>query len=62
MDKEALSNINKIFYTTKANGTGLGVVLSTEIIEMHNGSIKYHSTKDVGTTVFITLPLKDSNL
>lgn len=62
MDKEALSNINKIFYTTKANGTGLGVVLSTEIIEMHNGSIKYQSTKDVGTTVFITLPLKDSNL
>ncbi len=59
MDKETLANMNKIFYTTKANGNGLGVVLSTEIIEMHNGTIKYLSTKDVGTTVLINLPIKD---
>lgn len=58
MDKETLENMNKIFYTTKSNGSGLGVVLSTEIIEMHKGTIKYLSTKDVGTTVSISLPLK----
>ena len=58
MDKETLANMNKIFYTTKTNGTGLGVVLSTEIIEMHKGTMKYLSTKDVGTTVTITLPEK----
>ena len=58
MDKETLENMNKIFYTTKSNGTGLGVVLSTEIVEMHKGTIKYLSTKDVGTTVSISLPLK----
>lgn len=58
MDKETLANMNKIFYTTKPNGSGLGVVLSTEIVEMHKGTIKYTSTKDLGTTVTITLPLK----
>lgn len=58
MDKNTLERITEIFYTTKANGNGLGVVLSKEIIEMHKGSINYKSTKGKGTTVTITLPYK----
>ena len=58
MNKKTLENMNKIFYTTKSNGNGLGVVLSAEIIEKHNGTIKYLSTQNVGTTVSISLPLK----
>lgn len=56
MDKNTLDRITEIFYTTKANGNGLGVVLSKEIIEMHNGTMTYKSQKDKGTTVTITLP------
>ncbi len=56
MDKNTLDKITEIFYTTKANGNGLGVVLSKEIVEMHNGTITYKSQKDKGTTVTITLP------
>lgn len=56
MDKNTLERISEIFYTTKANGNGLGVVLSKEIIEMHNGTITYKSQKEKGTTVTITLP------
>lgn len=56
MDKNTIDRITEIFYTTKANGNGLGVVLSKEIIEMHNGTITYKSQKDKGTTVTITLP------
>lgn len=56
MDKNTLERISEIFYTTKANGNGLGVVLSKEIIEMHNGTINYKSQKEKGTTVTITLP------
>lgn len=56
MDKNTLDKITEIFYTTKANGNGLGVVLSKEIIEMHHGTITYKSQKDKGTTVTITLP------
>ena len=36
MDKNTLDKITEIFYTTKANGNGLGVVLSKEIVEMHH--------------------------
>jgi signal transduction histidine kinase len=57
MDKETLDNIGSIFYTTKVNGTGLGITLSKEILRKHNGSIKYESKKDVGTTVIIKIPL-----
>lgn len=56
MDKNTLERISEIFYTTKANGNGLGVVLSKEIVEMHHGTITYKSKKDKGTTVTITLP------
>jgi two-component system sporulation sensor kinase B len=60
MNKEALNKIGEAFYTTKSNGTGLGVKLSKEIIEAHNGSIEYKSKIKVGTSVIITLPLKKS--
>ena len=56
MDKNTLERISEIFYTTKANGNGLGVVLSKEIVEMHHGTINYKSQKEKGTTVTITLP------
>lgn len=56
MDKNTLDRITEIFYTTKANGNGLGVVLSKEIVEMHHGTINYKSQKEKGTTVTITLP------
>lgn len=55
IDKEALEHIGELFYTTKMNGTGLGVSLSKEIIKLHKGTIYYH-TKGVGTLVEIILP------
>jgi len=57
MSKEVVEKIGSAFYTTKEKGTGLGVKLSTEIIEQHNGSIKYKSKENEGTTVIIKLPL-----
>ena len=58
INKESLKRIGEPFFTTKEKGTGLGVKLSNEIIELHNGSIKYSSKEKIGTTVKITLPLK----
>ena len=57
MDSDTLKNIGKPFYTTKKNGTGLGVCLSKEIINAHGGSIKYYSKKNQGTTLKILLPI-----
>lgn len=57
MDKETLAKVKEAFYTTKKNGTGLGVSLSDEIIRTHNGFLNYESTLNEGTTVTIGLPI-----
>lgn len=59
MDKEELKKISEPFFTTKENGTGLGVFLSKQIIEAHNGTIKYISKKYAGTKTIITLPYNE---
>ncbi len=62
MDHETLDKLYTPFYTTKKNGTGLGVCLSKEIIEKHNGSIRYSSKEGKGTKVIIKLPLKKASI
>ena len=57
MDKEELERVYEMFYTTKRDGTGLGVALSHEIILAHNGMMEYDSIKDVGTKCIISLPM-----
>ncbi len=56
---EDVKKIGREFYTTKINGTGLGVNFSKTIISMHKGKIKYTSKYGIGTKVLITLPLVD---
>lgn len=63
MSKEVLKRVGEAFYSTKKNGTGLGVKLSREIIAEHHGIIKYESKLNKGTTVIIDLPLiKDTSI
>lgn len=61
ISKENLKHISDLFYTTKVNGTGLGVSLSKEIIKSHGGMINYYSVENEGTTVEIKLPLLKEN-
>lgn len=56
MDNEVLSKLKEMFYTTKPNGTGLGVALSNEIIKAHKGELIYTSEPDKGTKATIRLP------
>ncbi|MEM1324923.1 MAG: ATP-binding protein [Bacteroidota bacterium] len=43
------------FYTTKEEGSGIGLSLSLQIIQMHKGSLSITSTEDVGTTATIVI-------
>lgn len=54
---ENMKSIKTPFFTTKSNGTGLGVSLSYEIIKAHDGTVKYDSELGKGTKVTLTLPL-----
>ena len=57
--------INKIFepyFTTKENGTGLGLTLTYKIIKEHNGDISVISEPGKGTKFIITLPVPQHEL
>ena len=51
-----IDDIYKEYYTTKENGTGLGIPYIKEIIELHRGSIDYYSKENIGTRVEMILP------
>lgn len=60
MDSYTLEHIDNNFFTTKENGTGLGVPLSKEIIKLHCGNMVYDSKIGEGTIVTINLPINNS--
>lgn len=55
--KDDLDLIFKPFFTSKENGTGLGLVVCKRIVESFGGSIEIESEFGFGTAVNITLPL-----
>jgi signal transduction histidine kinase len=59
---EHLPFIFRPFYTTKGNGTGLGLSLARRIVEDHHGRIEVSSEVDKGTEFLVTLPIQHSKL
>jgi len=58
MDEETIQRACDPFFTTKARGTGLGLAVCKQILNFHKGEISISSTKGIGTTVTVTLPVK----
>ncbi len=52
-----LENIFNPFFTTKANGVGLGLAIVSKIVDEHHGKIATVSTLGQGTTFRICLPV-----
>jgi two-component system, sporulation sensor kinase E len=53
------SEIDKLFvpfFTTKDQGTGLGLVLCLSIVQRHQGKISVHSEVGIGTTFTVKIP------
>ncbi|WP_324254099.1 ATP-binding protein [Paenibacillus sp. 1001270B_150601_E10] len=57
MTAEQINSLGQPFYTTKESGTGLGYMITQNIIHNHNGSITVDSVPLIGTTFTVTLPL-----
>ncbi|MFT8323319.1 MAG: ATP-binding protein, partial [Bacillus sp. (in: firmicutes)] len=57
--KAQLKKVFQPFYTSKASGTGLGLIVCKRIIESFNGNILITSKKNQGTKVDIILPLAE---
>jgi PAS domain S-box-containing protein len=53
------ADVEKIFamyYTTKPEGTGIGLALVRRVVDLHHGSIEINSTVGQGTNVIVRLP------
>lgn len=57
MTDSIIGKIGQPFITTKEKGTGLGLMISSRIIEAHHGTLHIVSRHGEGTEVQITLPL-----
>ncbi|MEX2461014.1 MAG: ATP-binding protein [Paenibacillaceae bacterium] len=57
ISEDQLARLGEPFYTNKEAGTGLGLMVSQQIIANHKGSMHFESEIGKGTTVEIILPM-----
>lgn len=55
--EEVRPNIFTPFFTTRSNGTGLGLALSMRLVTEHAGRLEFRCPKEGGTVFTVTLPL-----
>jgi signal transduction histidine kinase len=53
---ELQEKVFELYFTTKKEGTGIGLAQTSQIIEWHYGSVDFESTVGVGTTFRLRLP------
>jgi signal transduction histidine kinase len=57
ISKEQQERIFTPYFTTKSSGSGIGLSVVRQIIEKHNGEIRFESKEGVGTIFYIGLNL-----
>jgi len=53
---EHLPRIFDLYYTTKTEGTGVGLAITQQIVTAHGGTIEVESRPGTGTTMTVRLP------
>jgi PAS domain S-box-containing protein len=54
---EIRDKIFDLYFTTKKDGSGIGLAMTYRIVELHNGSIEVKSDPNLGTTFILRFPL-----
>lgn len=60
--KDRLDKIFNLYYTTKPDGTGMGLAITQQIVLQHQGTIEVKSEEGKGTRFNITIPLDDKQI
>jgi len=58
LDEEQQKKILMPFYTTKAEGMGMGLSISHSLIEAHEGTLYFNSKPRKGSTFYFALPIR----
>jgi signal transduction histidine kinase len=58
IEPEVAKRLFEQFFTTKPQGTGLGLYISRQIIEEHGGTLRWESAPGQGTAFTASLPIK----
>lgn len=56
ISEEKIRMLGQPFYTTKEKGTGLGLMVSMNIIQNHGGRVQVYSQLGIGTQIHVVLP------
>jgi len=59
LDEEQQQKIFTPFYTTKADGMGMGLSISRSLIEAHEGTLHFNSQPGKGSSFYFTLPRQE---
>lgn len=62
MSQNVINHAFEPFFSSKSDGTGMGLANVKKIIELHNGSIKIESAEGKGTKVIISLDKQEKHL
>lgn len=60
IESSVLKNLKEPFFTTKSQGTGLGLTVVKAVALAHHGEFELSSRAGKGTTAVLTLPIFDS--
>lgn len=59
MSEEAQRRATDLFYTTKPQGSGIGLALLTQLVQRDGGEMRIDSQPDKGTVVAIDVPMRE---
>lgn len=59
---ENIARLSEPFFTTKPQGTGLGLLIVRRIMREHGGELQIDSKEGVGTTIRLLLPLTEKRV
>jgi signal transduction histidine kinase len=58
LPKESAEQIFDAFYTTKPEGTGMGLAITRSIVEAHGGRVWATANEGAGATFHFTFPIE----